>query len=137
MIRQTSSRRAVTTVEFALLSPVLLLFLVGTVVGGVGVYRYQAVASMAREGARYLSVRGDRYEQVTGNPSATDADVYRDVIGDQSAAFDQDRLTFEIAWLPDRRQNAMVRVKVSYQWIPEAFLGGITLSSTSTVPISY
>jgi hypothetical protein len=29
-----------------------------------------------------------------------------------------------------------VTVTVSYNWIPEAFLGGITLTSTSTVPMT-
>jgi hypothetical protein len=30
-----------------------------------------------------------------------------------------------------------VTVKVSYQWTPEAFLGTKTLTSTSTMPMSY
>ena len=30
-----------------------------------------------------------------------------------------------------------VTVTVTYQWVPEAFFGGITLSSTSVMPISY
>ena len=30
-----------------------------------------------------------------------------------------------------------VSVTVTYQWVPEAFLGGMTLSSTSECPMSY
>jgi hypothetical protein len=30
-----------------------------------------------------------------------------------------------------------VRVTVSYRWLPEAYLGGITLSSTAEMPMSY
>jgi hypothetical protein len=28
-------------------------------------------------------------------------------------------------------------VQVTYQWLPEAYLGGLTLGSTSTMPMSY
>jgi hypothetical protein len=30
-----------------------------------------------------------------------------------------------------------VSVTVSYPWIPEAFLGGVALTSTSVMPMSY
>jgi hypothetical protein len=30
-----------------------------------------------------------------------------------------------------------VTVTLTYQWIPEAFFGGITLRSTSVLPMSY
>ena len=31
----------------------------------------------------------------------------------------------------------IVTVTITYQWIPEAFLGGIKLSSTSVMPMAY
>jgi hypothetical protein len=30
-----------------------------------------------------------------------------------------------------------VTVTLTYTWVPEAFLGGVTLSSTSVMPMSY
>jgi hypothetical protein len=30
-----------------------------------------------------------------------------------------------------------VTVTLTYRWVPEAYLGGITLSSTSVMPMSY
>ena len=30
-----------------------------------------------------------------------------------------------------------VTVTLTYRWVPEAFLGGVTLSSTSVMPMSY
>jgi hypothetical protein len=30
-----------------------------------------------------------------------------------------------------------VTVTLTYQWVPEAFLGGVTLSATSVMPMSY
>src|SRR5262245_57721734 len=136
MIRRENPRRGAKTVEFALVSPILLFFLFATVIGAAGIFRYQAVASLAREAARYASVRGHRYELVTGNPAATPTDVYNDVIRPNSL-FDQSKIGYSVTWSPDNRQGSMVTVKVTYQWLPELFLGGISLSSTATVPISY
>jgi hypothetical protein len=113
------------------------LFVIGLIVGGLGVFRYQQVASLAREGARYASVRGYKYQQVTGSPAATPADVYNDVLLPGAVALDQASLGYSVTWSPDNHQGSAVNVRVTYQWIPEAFLGGITLSSTSTAVVSY
>ncbi len=40
----------------------------------MGIYRYQQVASLAREGARYASVHGSQYAADTGNAAATASD---------------------------------------------------------------
>jgi hypothetical protein len=42
-----------------------------------------------------------------------------------------------VSWNPDNQQKSMVTVTVTYQWLPEAFLGGVTLSSTSSMMVSY
>lgn len=131
------SRRAVTTVEFALIAPVLVLLLFGIIIGGVGIYRYQAVANLAREGARYASVRGSTYASKTGKDAATAKDVYDDVIEPGAVPFDRSRLSYAVTWNPDNKQKSTVTVTVTYQWIPEAFLGGIRLSSSSTAEIAY
>ena len=56
-------RRGVAAVEFAVIAPVVLLFAFGLIVGGLGVFRYQEVAHLAREGARYASTHGGMYRQ--------------------------------------------------------------------------
>jgi Flp pilus assembly protein TadG len=130
-------RRGISAVEFAIISPVLLLFMLGLVVGAFGIFRYQLVASLAREGARYASVRGARYEVVTGDPAATKEDVLNNAILPNSVALDKSKLNCDVTWEPDNKQDAYVVVKVKYQWVPEVYLGGITLSSTSKIKISY
>lgn len=130
-------RRGASLVEFAFVAPVFFLLVIGLVVGGVGVFRYQQVASLAREGARYASVRGSKYQQVTGNPAATPADVYNNAILPGSVALDPAQLSSSVTWSPDNKQGSTVSVQVTYRWIPEAFLGGVTLGSTSTVSMSY
>ena len=53
--------------------PVLFMFLIGTITIGMGIFYYQLVAGMAREGARYASVHGpvcagpDRADQKNRN----------------------------------------------------------------------
>ena len=76
LLRRQSARRGAAAVEFAVISPVVFFFLIALVVGAFGVFRYQMVSSLAREAARYASVRGYKYSQVTGQPAATPTDVY-------------------------------------------------------------
>jgi hypothetical protein len=56
--RQLGARAAVTAVECAIVLPVTFFLLFALVVGGMGVFRYQEVATLAREGARYASTHG-------------------------------------------------------------------------------
>jgi hypothetical protein len=111
--------------------------MMGLIIAGLGVFRYQQVASLAREAARYASVRGSKYQQVTGNPAATPQDIYNNVILPGSVALDPAQLSYNVTWNTDNRPGNTVTVQVTYQWIPEAFLGGITLGSSSTVTVSY
>jgi Flp pilus assembly protein TadG len=60
-------RRGATLVESAIVLPVVLLLLIGLIVSGMGVFRYQELAHIARETARYASVHGGQY--ATQNPS--------------------------------------------------------------------
>jgi Flp pilus assembly protein TadG len=144
------SRRAAATVEFAAIAPVTLLLLMGLMIGGLGMFRYQQCAYLAREGARWASVRGADYAQETGKPAATPEDVYEQVIAANATSLDLSRLTYSVTWDTDNRPAHAANVKgkpasvtntvtvtVTYQWIPEAFLGGMTLSSTSVAVMSY
>ncbi len=134
---QYQPRRGTTAVECSLVYPVLFLLLIGVIVGGLGVFRYQEVASLAREGARYASVHGAMYEFSTGHAAATPTDVYNNAIKPRTVSLDPSKLSYSVTWNTDNRQGSTVQVIVSYQWIPEAYLSGITLSSTSVMPMSY
>src|ERR1043165_3670203 len=65
-------RSGIATVEFAVTSAVTLFLIVALMVGGLGVYRYQEVAHLAREGARYASTHGGQY-QLDGQDTRTGA----------------------------------------------------------------
>jgi Flp pilus assembly protein TadG len=147
MIQNKKQRRGVTTVELAVIAPLVFMLIVGLVVGGMGVFRYQQVASLAREGARYASVRGTEYAANTKLPAATAESVHKEVILARSVGLDPKLLTSTVSW--DRYNSPqtvnadnsvsgnIVIVTVNYLWIPEAYLGGIVLSSTSKLPMSH
>lgn len=113
-----------TLVEGAVVGSLALMLLLGTVVVGLGVFRYQQVADLAREGSRYASVNS------TSKPSNSAMKTY---LQTYAAGIDPNKLSCSVTW-----GTGVVTVSVSYQWTPEAFLGPstITLTGTSTVLIT-
>jgi Flp pilus assembly protein TadG len=141
-------RPAAVIVESAVVYPVAFLLLIAIVVGGLGAFRYQQVAALAREGARWASVRGGQYQADTGRPAATEADVLEQVVRAQAAGLDPSLLSCTVTWdasnWPSRvtgdngsATGNTVSVTVTYRWVPEAYLGGITLTSTAVAPMAY
>jgi Flp pilus assembly protein TadG len=144
------TRPAATLVEFAVVAPATFLILLGLLIGGLGIFRYQQVARLARDATRWASVHGTQYAQDTKNPAATAEIVYNQVIVPNATSLDLSNLTYSVTWnssnspyhtgnvngQPVKIANT-VTVTVTFQWIPEAFLGGITLSSTSVSVMSY
>jgi Flp pilus assembly protein TadG len=147
--RNRRRRRGATTVEFAIVCPIAFFLIFATIIGGLGIYRYQQVAALAREGSRYASVHGGQYEQETGNPAATPQDIYNEAIAPRAVGLDPGRITYTVTWdvnnLPlwvgEDVQNPMgntVTVTVNYQWFPEMYLAGpFTLTSTSVSQMMY
>jgi Flp pilus assembly protein TadG len=148
MLANPKRRPGGTTVEFAVVGPIVLLFLLGLLIGGMGVFRYHEVALLAREGSRWASVHGTQYALDTGYPAATATDVYNNAIAPHALGLDKTQLSYTVTWNTDNHPyhtmivnnqvvavTNTVTVTVNYQWVPEAFLGGITLSSSSTVPM--
>jgi Flp pilus assembly protein TadG len=65
-------------VEFALVLPLLVLFLFGTITFGLAFARIQAMEAVAREGARYASIgRTVTYAQVNAHAQGTAAGLIR------------------------------------------------------------
>jgi hypothetical protein len=175
LVRQTTprKRRGATVVECAIIYPLTFVLLLGLVVGGLGVFRYQQVAALARKGARYASTHGAQYRkdaglgtgsagtsagssggflwykadptQSAGTDTSWTGDIYDQAVRPDLAALDPQQLTFLAGWppvinlqdKPDDWPGSTVTVTVTYQWLPELlFIGPITLSSTSTLPVT-
>ncbi len=132
-----SRRRGGAALQFAITAPVLLLITLGTSVLGLGVSRYQLVAELAREGARYASVHGSQYASVTGNAAATASTVYANAIAPKNVMLAPSNLTYSVTWTPNNNPGSKVTVTVTYLWVPEAYLGSMNLSSTSVMTMVY
>jgi hypothetical protein len=138
-------------VECAVVYPVVFLLFLGLLVGAAGIFRYSQLASLSREAARYASVHGGQYAKEMKVTAPTPADIYNNVVLPRAEGFDTSLLNYSITYnssnFPyhttlDANNNVVpiqntVTVKLTYQWVPEAFLGGVTLSSTSVMPMSY
>ena len=145
----TDRRRGTSAIEFAITCPIVFFLVFATIVGGLGVFRYQQVAAAAREGARWASVHGTDYADDTGNDAATPADIFANAILPASVTLEPSQLTYSVTWnksnIPlevttdfEKPTGNTVTVTVTYQWIPEMYLAGpITLSSTSTAQMIY
>ena len=142
-------RRGATAVEFAISCPIVFFLIFATIVGALGVFRYQQTAELAREAARWACVHGGQYEEETGNAAATAQDIYTNAIQPSAAAMDLSKLSYQVTWdtsnMPLDASESVgtpngntVSVTVTYQWFPEVYLiGPITLSSTSTAQMIY
>jgi hypothetical protein len=166
-------RRAGVLVEAALVLPIAFLLILGVLIGGMGVFRYQEVAHLARRTARYAAVHGGQYAQdnaaaitagtlpsvnqdyLTQNIAAANAVLLSSsqlsvsaTITTHSGSYDWDDTAGNNNRMPystytDSNKNTenvtnTVQVTVSYQWMPEWFLAGpIILTSTAVVPMSY
>jgi Flp pilus assembly protein TadG len=150
MRRHVARRSGATLVESAIVLPVLFILMLILVVGAMGVFRYLQVASLAREAARYASVHGSQYAADNNKTAATQTDI-QNYVAANCINMDTTQLTTSVSWNTDEWQyhNTMdannnfvpvqniVTVTVTYYWLPEMYLGGITLSSTSNTPMSY
>jgi hypothetical protein len=130
---------------------------------GVGVFRYQQVAYLAREAARFASVHGAEYQTDNAaaiaagtSPNVTDAYLTNNIVKANAAAMDPSLLSVsvmfnqsagstdwdqtnprapftEIAGPPSYNLTNSVSVTVTYQWLPEIFFIGPINLSSTSV----
>jgi Flp pilus assembly protein TadG len=153
-------RKGAVAVEAALVHPVMLFMLLGLVVGGMGVFRYQQVAGQAREAARWAAVRGSDFHKETGQLSPTQDQILQEAVVPMLAGMDPKSVTCQVSWVNQYTGQVVawdkaskdpqtltksgdyvtnsVRVTITYQYSPDVFfLGSIQLTSTSEFPMIY
>jgi hypothetical protein len=116
-----------------------MLLLLGTVVLGLGVFRYQQLQCLAREGARYASVHGPQYAADSGNAYATNSSVLTH-IETLAVGLDNSKLSCTVTWNPNPPTTttpSIVTVHLSYDWVPEGYFQSMTLSASSVMPVTY
>ena len=129
--RHRTRRRGVVLAETAVVYSVALLLLIGMIIAGLGVFRYQQLSALAREGARWASVHGPTYQSEQNKSAPTSDDVYTNAIAPKMVGLDPTQVSYALSTTTNT-----VTVTLSYQWVPEAFFGPVTLTSTSTMPIT-
>jgi Flp pilus assembly protein TadG len=136
MIRRNlkSRRRGLSAVEGAAVYPVAILLLMGTIMVGLGIFRYEQLQFLAREGARYASVHGPTYASESGQPMASTSTVLTQVEGlaVSLSGLDCTAVTYSATSLP-----CTVSVTLTYTWTPGAPFSSMTWTVTSTMPVTY
>jgi hypothetical protein len=85
LLHSDARRSGATLVEVAIIFNLVLVLLIGLVVGAMGVFRYQQMAYLAREAARYAAVHGGQYQHENAQAISqhTLPNVTRDYIQDK------------------------------------------------------
>ena len=151
-------RRGAAAVETAIVLPVFLLFIFGILICGMGVFRYQQVAWLSREGARWASVRANEYQKDTDLMSPTQQQIIDSAITPYAVGMETNLINVTVEFV-DKGTNTvtswdsatknmrsisssgeyvsnLVRVTVTYQWLPGIFWNPTTVGSVTEVPIT-
>jgi Flp pilus assembly protein TadG len=161
MLLKRSARTGSVLIEAALIYPVLFLILLGIILLGIGVFRYQQVSHISREASRWASVHGSQYATDNNTTPATAQDVYTHAIAPQAAGMQLTGISYSVTWNTDAGGNPLtsptqtvlstdpvtgapvyvsvsntVTVTVTYGWNTGLF-GVIPVSCTSVNTISY
>lgn len=134
-------RRGVSMVEAALVYPLTILLLTGTLILGLGVYRYQQLMSLAREGARYASVHGPGYAAAQGTSYASNQTVLSAIEPLATASgLQTSDMSCTVTWNPNPPTTttpAIVTVELTYNWVPEGYFQSVSWTVSSSMPVTY
>lgn len=128
-------RRGVVLLESGIVYSVTLLLLLGVMIMGLGVFQYQQLTALAREGARWASVRGPKYQSEQSASAITAADILNNAVLPRAAVLDSTALKCSLdstAW-----GKGQASVTLTYTWTPAAYWSPVTLNSTAVAPILY
>ena len=136
----TRRRQGATIVETAIVLPVIILLIIGTLDLGIGVYGYNTLAEAVRVGSRYAIVHGSQSKSPVG-PASNDATI-ESVVRASTPGVLSSRMTVTSSWPNgDNAPGNLVTVTTSYRFNPILFWvftsRGLTLSSTSTMVICH
>ncbi|OWK44530.1 TadE/TadG family type IV pilus assembly protein [Fimbriiglobus ruber] len=156
----TQNRRSgAVAVETAVVLSVVCMLIFGFLIGGIGVFRYQQVACLAQEGARWASVRGGDYQKEMNLTPPTKQQIVTQAVMPLAAGMNSAGLTVDVVWVDQGSGIAWdwdlatkdvrsitssgvyvsntVRVTVTYQWAPGILTDTITVQNVCEIPMSY
>lgn len=153
-------RSGIMAIEAAVVYPILVLLILGLIVGGTAVFRYQQVAFLAREAARWASVRGSDWQKTTDQTSPSSSDIRAQSVIPYASGMDPNGLTVTVEWIDQITGTATswdsaskdpvsltntggyvsnkVRVSIGYQYSPNFWIvGPLNLQSVCEHPMSF
>jgi Flp pilus assembly protein TadG len=116
LVHTRSRRRGTTLVELALIYPLTFLLTLGMVVGALGIAKYNEVAYLAREAARYASTHGGQYAfdgaqksitgpnaaawqtQMTNEPAVSSNTNLTNYVTSRAMLLDPTQLSISVSW---------------------------------------
>ncbi len=106
----------------------------GTLIVGLGVFRFNQLQFLARQGARYASVHGPSYASESGQPRASTTSVLAYVQGMAVGlgGLDCTAVNYSSSSMP-----CSVSVTLTYAWNPGNLFSPMTWTATSTMPVTY
>lgn len=119
-----SRRRGAALVEAAVVLPVFLLLVVGGVVLGLGLFRYQEIAHLARESARWASLQDASLK--------TPEQIRANVLTPKALGVDPAAITVATTSTADA-----TTVTLKYLWTPEAYIAPLTFTCKAQVRNPY
>ena len=131
-------RRGTAIVEQAIVFPLMILLFLGIFISGLGVFRYQQISMLAREGTAGLRSTDPPTRQRTPRPPSFPraSNVYTYAVAPMMVGLNPAQLTCMLTPTMTSDDNTAT-VTVTYYWVPESLFSPITFSSTSTMPITY
>jgi Flp pilus assembly protein TadG len=152
-------RHGAAAVEAAFVLPAFFALLLGLIIGGIAILRFQQTACIAREVARFASVHGSDRQLYADSPRWTVAEIANQVVVPRLLGMDPASLVVRIDWIDvgvgnvvdwdvskqlvlslDDKGNSVschARVTVQYAWSPR--WGGVhwLLTSVSEQPMEF
>ncbi len=132
----TLRRPGATALETAIVLSVLFVMIIAIIVGGMTVLRYQQVACLAREGARWASVRGGDDQRETGTDGVMVKQIVSDGILPYAAAMDPGAVSVEVFWV-DQSTGIATDWDLARRDVRSITAGGEYVTNTVRVIVTY
>jgi Flp pilus assembly protein TadG len=135
--------------ECAIVYPVTFFLILALVVGGMGIFRYQEVAHLAREAARFASTHGGQYAQDNAAaisagtlPNVNDSYLANTVVVGRAVALDPTRLQVQVTLNTYNGTYDWDNTAATYnRWPYSTFIQNgaavVPIQNTVTVTVSY
>ncbi len=119
-------------VEASIVYIIAIFLIVGVMSLGLGIFRYQQLAWLSAECARWASVHGSTYQSEQSAAAITSTDIYNNVVKPNQLLLDSKYIGVSLTMT-----SGVATVTLTYNWTPEFYLSAITMRAKAACPITY